>query len=233
MRNTTSNKKGKKPKSLEKKILSNIDLLHPYVKQRLKVGEYMGILPRNMYKPNGIIDEVILKIYENNVNNDIDPYQLQLMMFTLANKRLFELFESEKWHKDSISTKILLDEELKLLEEKFTIDADFDYIMNEELDDISYHQDKEESHLLQSDEIQQNVTDFLELKENIFYKNQVKQDTLRKMYRVLPLQTSNVMDLYVLGKLNFQEIATILDEDIVEIKNIISFVKENFKKHLL
>ncbi|MEN8124798.1 MAG: hypothetical protein ABFR32_06655 [Bacteroidota bacterium] len=233
MSNTRSNKKDEKSKSLEQKILSIIQLLHPYVKRRLRMGENLGILPRNMYRSNEIIDDVILNVYEDKVKSDIDIYQLRLMMFTKTNNKMFDLFENEKWHKDTISTKILLEKELRLLEEKFTIDADFDFIMNEELDDISYHQNKGEPHLLQSDEIQQNVVDFLELKENIFYDNEENQDTLRKMYRNLPLQTSNVMDLYVLGKLNYQEISTILDADIVEIKKIIGFVKENFRKHFL
>ncbi len=233
MSNIKSNKKIEKSKKLEKKILSTSQLLHPYVKQRLKMGENLGILPKNMYKSGGIIDEVIIEIYEDNVNNDIDLNQLRIMMFTIVNKRIFDLFENEKWHKDTISTKIILEEELKLLEEKFTVDADFDFIMNEELDDISYHQNDGETHLLQSGEIQQNMADFLEIKENIFYDNEENQDTLRKMYKNLPLQTSNVMDLYVLGKLNFQEIAIILNVEIKEIKKNISFVKENFKKRLL
>ena len=49
---------------------------------------------------------------------------------------------------------------------------------------------------------------------------------------MLPLQTSNVVDLYILGKLNIQEISSVLDVDIVEVKRIIAFVKENFKKHI-
>ena len=49
---------------------------------------------------------------------------------------------------------------------------------------------------------------------------------------ILPLQTSNVMDLYILGKLNLREISNILEVDILEVKRIIEFVKENFKKYL-
>jgi hypothetical protein len=52
------------------------------------------------------------------------------------------------------------------------------------------------------------------------------------MYKLLPLQTSNVVDLYILGKLDIQEISLILNVDIIEVKRIIDFVKENFKKHI-
>ncbi len=233
MKNHQNNTSEKRPESFNKKILTVVHLLHPYVKQRLRVAENLGILPKNMYQSNGIIDEVILSVYENKTNNNIDINELRLMMFNLINKKLRSLFEAEKWHKDTISTKVILEEELRLLEENFTVDADFDLIMNEELDDISYHQNDNESHLLQSDEVQQNMLSFLDLKDKAFLKSEEKQDTLRKMYRKLPLQTSNVMDLYVLGKLNLQEIATILNTEIVEVKRIIDFVKENFKKHLI
>jgi len=231
---TTSNSNiGNNTKGLDKKVLTVSHRMYPYVKQRLKVAENMGIIPKNMYQSSGIIDEVILKVYEKNTDEHIDVDQLSLMMFSMANKKLFDLFEKEKWHKNNISTRKLLEEEMALMEEKFTVDADWDLIMNEELDDISYHQDKNEPSLLESDEVQQNIADFLDLKDKAFLKAEEKQDLLRKMYRTLPLQTSNVVDLYIIGRLNLQEIATILDSEIIELKRIIDFVKENFKKRLI
>ncbi len=226
------NNEDKKAKSLDQKTLSIVHQLHPYVKNRIRIAEVMGIFPKNMYKTNEVIDDVILDIYEND-NIDVDIDQLRMMMFSKTNINIFKLFESEKWHIKTISTKKILEEELALLEEKFTVDGGFDLIMDEELDDISYHQNDGESHLLQSDKVQQDIVDFLELKDKAFLKEQQKQDVLRKMYRKLPLQTSNVVDLYILGKLNFKDIATILNIEIIEVKRIIDFVKDNFKKHLI
>jgi len=224
---------GNKSKGLDKKVLNVSHRMYPYVKQRLKVAENMGIIPKNMYQSSGIIDEVILKVYEKGVDEQIDVDQLSLMMFSMANKKLFDLFESEKWHKNTISTRKILEEELALMEEKFTVDADWDLIMNEELDDISYHQDDFGPSLLESDEVQQNIADFLEMKDKAFLEDEKKQNLLRKMYRTLPLQTSNVVDLYIIGRLNLQEISIILNSEIIELKRIIDFVKDNFKKRLI
>ena len=221
-----------KNSSFEKKTLSIVHLLHPYVKQRLKVGENLGILPQNMFKANEIIDEVILSVYENDTNNNIETNDLRLLMFELTNNRLQSLFDDEKWHKDTISTKILLEEELKLLEENFTVDDGNDLIMNEELDDISYHQNDHESHLLASDGSQENVLELLDISDTKVFEKQSNKNILQRMYKLLPLQTSNVVDLYILGKLDIQEISNILNVDIIEVKRIIDFVKENFKKHL-
>ena len=221
-----------KNSSFDKKTLSIVHLLHPYVKQRLKVGENLGILPQNMFKANEIIDEVILSVYENDTNNNIETNDLRLLMFELTNNRLQSLFDDEKWHKDTISTKILLEEELKLLEENFTVDDGNDLIMNEELDDISYHQNDHESHLLASDGSQENVLELLDISDTKVFEKQSNKNILQRMYKLLPLQTSNVVDLYILGKLDIQEISNILNVDIIEVKRIIDFVKENFKKHL-
>ena len=124
----------------DKKTLAIIHLLHPYVKQRIRVGENLGILPRNMYKSNELIDEVVLDVYEHGLQKSEEKEALRMIMFEKINARINRLFKSEEWHKDAISTKIILEEELKQLEENFTIDADNDYVMNEDLDDISYHQ---------------------------------------------------------------------------------------------
>jgi len=223
----------KRPKSLDKKVLSIISILHPYVKQRLKVAESLGIIPKNMYKSNEIIDDIVLEIYENKTDKKIDINQLKLMMFSILNKELFKLFKNEEWHKNSISTKILLDEELALLEEKFTIDSGFDLIMNEELEDISYHQHDGEPHLLQSDAVQFDIADFLDLKDKSFFKDKGKQNLVLKMYGELPLQSSNIVDLHVLGKLKLDEICKILVLHITEVEKVITFVKDNFRKYLV
>ena len=222
----------KKIKSFDKNALTIVHQLHPYVKQRLRVVENLGIIPKNMYQSNEIIDEVILIIYENKNQEEIDFYSLRMTMFTEVNKKLIELFDKEKWHKNSISTKIILEEELKQLEENFTMDADNDLIMNEDLDDISYHQNDHELHGLPYDDAHDHILSLLEIQNEQNRKRNEYRTTIRSMYKQLPLQTSNVVDLYVLGKLNIQEIAQVLDTEIIEVKRIIDFVKENFKKYL-
>ncbi len=232
MKNTGSNSM-KRPKSLDKKVLSIISVLHPYVKQRLKVVESLGIIPKNMYKSNEIIDDVVLEIYENKTDKKIDINQLKLMMFSMSNKKLLKLFKKEEWHKNSISIKVLLEEELALLEEKFTIDSGFDLIMNEELEDISYHQHDGEPHLLESGAIQFDIADFLDLKDKVFLEDKGKQNLVLKMYGELPLQSSNIVDLHVLGKLKLNEICKILVLHITEVEKVITFIKDNFRKYLV
>jgi len=216
----------------EKKTLTVVHLLHPYTKQRIRVGENLGYFPRNMYKSNEIIDEVVLQIYEKGFHTSKDAEALRLIMFEMLNTRLTTLFESEEWHKDAISTKFILEEELKQLEEKFTLDAGNDLIMNEELDDISYHQNDGEKASLPYDESEEGVKTFLGLDEIKRYENFDNRNTLRKVYYKLPINTSNIVDLYILGKLSFHEIAVILKLEVSEVKEIVAFVRETIKNQL-
>lgn len=230
MKSSDNGSSEERTNEFEKRVLSVSQLLYPYVKQRLRVAENRGILPRNMFQSTEIINEIILSIYERKERENLEVKSLRISMFDLANKKLLHLLENEKWHKDIISTKFILEEELKQLEENFTAEADEDLIMNEDLDDISYHQNDREQPDLPYDAVQDNVLTLLEIQDSSYFKNKYNKNLLRRMYRKLPLQTSNVVDLYLLGKLNLQEIAVILDLNMVEVKRIIEFVKENFKK---
>ena len=206
--------------------------MHPYVKQRIRVAENLGIFPRNMYKSNEIIDEVVLKVYEKGLHETLNQDELRIAMFKLTFERLNELLESEEWHKDSISTKLILEDELRQLEENFTMDADNDLIMNEDLDDISYHLNDKEGASLPYDEEEEGVKVLfgLDTSGNDGFWQGRKE--IRKLYYKLPLTTSNIVDLYILGKLSFSEIAAIMKTEIAEVKEIVNFVKETFRKQM-
>lgn len=226
---TKTNNSGQNP---EKKTLTVVHLLYPYTKQRIRVGEILGYFPKNMYKSNEIIDEVVLETYEKGFHKTMDTDELRIAMFNMLNERIIALFKSEEWHKDSISTRDILEEELKQLEENFTVDADNDFIMNEDLDDISYHQDNSESRKLPYDESEEGVKTFLGLDQIEKYKENTDRRMLRNLYYKLPIYTSNIVDLYILGKLSYHEIAGILKIEASEVKEIVTIVRETIKKQL-
>jgi RNA polymerase sigma factor (sigma-70 family) len=216
----------------EKKTLTIVHLLHPYAKQRIRVGEKLGYFPRNMYKSSEIIDEVVLEIYEKGVHKSKDADALRIIMFDLLNSKMSSLYKSEEWHKESFSTKLILEEELRKLEENFTSDAGNDLIMNEDLDDISYHQNNGGPKDLPYDESEEGIKTFLGLDQIEKFREKSDRNDLRKVYYKLPVNTSNIVDLYILGKLSFHEIATILKMEVSEVKEIVNSVRETIKNQL-
>lgn len=215
-----------------KKVLAAVPQVSPYVKHRLYIAETSGIVPRNMYKTNGIIDDAIVKLYENFEGKIEDGPELKLKLFSLVNDSLDELFKNEEFHKDTLSTSEILSKELQQLEEKFEMDIDEDLLMSDELDDISYHQTDDKKLSFLYDDAEKNIINTLEIYDSRRDLSEEKRIVLNKIYSWLPLETSNIMDLYVFGKMTFEDIAKIKEVDTSEIKDIMMAVRKSFRKNL-
>ncbi|WP_299260937.1 hypothetical protein [uncultured Aquimarina sp.] len=218
-------------KEFSKKLLSVVPHLHPYVKHRIYIAESTGILPRNMYCSNGIIDDAIVQLYdEDHLDIDMDKLSLELKLFRIADHLIDELYINEGWHQRCISTNYFLSEELNKLEENYTSEADNELIMNEELNDISYHQNSEKKQLFIYDDADSVILKVIESEESSENK---KQKLLGKFYSWLPLETSKIIDLFVFGKLNFEEIARVKGITTQDVKATIIDVRKSFRKNLI
>lgn len=215
--------------AFDKKVLSAIPHLFPYVKRRLHMAESTGIIPKNMYSSNGIVDESVAKFYENGYNIDSETGDIKLKLFKFADKDLDTLFKKESFHKKTISTNAILEEELDDLKEPYTVDGDLDFILHEELSDISYQQDKKNKQIFLYDDNDMAVLNAFEAKD-------LAPDTSKKLldnlYGRLPLEVSNVVDMYVFGKLSIEEISKIKAMETTRIEYIFNEVKKAFRKHI-
>ena len=214
--------------TFNKKVLSAVPHLHPYVKHRLIVAEVKGILPRNMYTSNGIIDDGIAKMYEDGYDIDLEAMAIKLKLFHLVDEMMNDLMKKEAFHKDTISTDHILKQELSRLNEDFTMDADNDLILNTELNDISYHQ-KDVEHMFVYNDMDSTILSEFEIKDLSAGEG---RQLLGKFYNWLPMQISNIIDLYNYGKLNFEDISQIMNIEVERIQKIFNAVKKQFRRHL-
>lgn len=217
--------------AFNKKVVTASQQLHPYVKHRLYIAESTGIIPKKMYASNGVVDASIAKFYENGYNIDIDKNTLKLKLFKIADAEIDAIFKKEAFHKNTISTNSILEEELNALEEKYTIDDGFDYVMNEDLEDISYQQNGHDKHLFLYDDDNDSSSVLNALDMNDVSKNNSKK-ALGNLYSWLPLNVSNVVDLYVFGKLSFEEISKIKSIEHKRVVLIFDQIKKNFNNHI-
>ena len=213
----------------DKKVLSAIKHLRAYTKHRLYIAESTGVLPRNMYSSSDIIDESIAKFYSKGINIDLEEMAIKLKLFKIVDNDLNELFKKEAFHKDTQSTSTILKEELDSLEEKYTIDADLDYVMNEDLEDISYQQDNKHKHLFLYDDKNASIINALEMED---ISSQHTKKLLSKFYTWLPMNVTDIVDLFVFGKLSFEDISKIKDIEIKRIERIFEGVRKSFRKNL-
>lgn len=214
--------------AFDKKVLSAIPHLHPYVKHRIYIAETTGILPKNMFSANGIIDESIIILYDQGFNVDSEPMAVKLELFKIVDNYMNVLFKNEAYHQNTISTDNILKKELSKLSEDFTVDADFDFILNTELNDISYHQDQSDQLHLYSDK-QTSMLKAFEVKD---LSTSQSPKVFGQLYNWLPFNVSNIVDLYIFGKLDFQSIAKIKKMEQKRIETIFDKVKRTFRRHI-
>jgi len=226
---TIQNINSKTTKSgFDKKVLSAIQHLHPYVKHRLYIAESTGILPKNMYFSNGIIDDGIVKIYKNGFDIDADAMEIKLKLFAIIDNDLDELLKKEAFHKKTVSTNTILQKELDRLKEDYTIDADLDLVLNTELNDISYQQDNTE-HIFVYDDNYTEVLNAFDIEDAAKLKS---KNLLGSLYSWLPVMAADIIDLYSFGKLSFEEIAKVKNIGIENVEKIFDAVKKSFRNHL-
>lgn len=224
--------KKEKHSDFGRKVISILRQVRPYVKHRLYTAETVGIVPRNMYSTSGIIDDAVVKLYEVKEGMIEDEKELKLELFKLVSEQVDKLFKKEEFHKYTLSTSQVLEKELELMEEDFTIDVDNDLLMKEELDDISYRQKTKSHHDLLHDESEKSILKTFDLHDEEEIFNEDKRKALNKVYSWLPYETSNIVDLLVFGKLKYQEIAEIKDLSVEEVKMGIQAASNNFRKNL-
>lgn len=212
--------------TFNKKVVSVTQHLQAYVKHRLYIAESTGIIPKNMYISNDFIDEGIAKFYENGYDIDMDAASIKIKLFKIVDSDLDDLFKKEAFHKNTTSTSSILEEELESLEENFTVDEGFDFIMNEELDDISYHQNEKHKHLFLYDDDNSSAVHAFEL-ENLSAIH--SKNLLGKFYSVLPIKVSDIVDLHIFGRLTYNEIAEVKNIEIKRVERVLSLVMEAFK----
>jgi hypothetical protein len=215
--------------AFDKRVITATQHLHPYVKHRLYIAESTGVIPKNMYTSNGIIDDAIAELYEKGYDIDSDVSNIKLKLFKIVDANLNSLFKKEAFHKNTVSTNSILEEELDDLEENYTIDGDWDFVMNEELNDISYKQDHKHKHLFLYADNDSSILNAFDLED--VSSNKTKE-LIGSLYSWMPLNVSNIIDLLVFGKLTFEEISKVRAIEVKRVEYIFQEVKKKFKEHI-
>ena len=221
MKKLKAHQKAERRKKFDKKLLKLIPELKPYVRHRLYLAEVLGMIPENMYRSTGIIDDAIIEIYGSDLSQFESSVDLRIRLFSLVKEGLDTIFYKETINKNTISTDKILHQELNKLKERFTFNADGDFVMNEELNDISYQQKDFVPQLFIYEDAAQNVKTAFDLD----YLDDERKNTFTKLYHYLSFEASNVVDLHVFGKLNTSEIAQIKNTDEASVRAILLQIK--------
>ena len=202
--------------------------LRKLVRHKLRQMELRGEIPRNMYSPQEVVDDVYLRIFETFENDHSQPEKLKIRMYAVAKDVLNGIREKHQVKKLSVET--LLASETREMEEDYTVDADGDLVLVEDLDDISYHQDeyKDRILLLENQQIDE-LADSFELSEK-HKLGESERKLIGKAYTDLPELTRSVTDHYVFAKLTEGQIAEVHRISVEAVREILQKVRIRFRR---
>ncbi len=210
-------------------IESHLPQLRRYIKQRLHNAEVAGIIPKGFFTPDDIIDDVYQEVFIN-FNPDWTEKDLKTILFKLAMKKLDEIIEKEKQKPKKVSIDKIIADELKLLDEKFTVNADGELVLIEELDDISYQQEQAKpKYLILERATEERILELLD-QDTSGQLTQEDQDNFWKIYKVMPAQSKTVIELFVFGGLQTDEISDITDISTDNVEKIVDNFKQKLRK---
>lgn len=213
-------------KDLLKLLLNDIA---KYTHRRLKTAERTASVKKGMFKTPELLDEMYLLVYEHLEEVPADENEILVWLHRLVDAYLAEKFQEQEFeneHFDSINT--VLENEFEAMEEAYTIDADYDIVPLEELDEYETPHSFYSVNQLEYGVDEHYVRDDLILKIN----NQDIHDLIEKELMKLPVKKRTVMDLYLLEQLTPGEIADIKNISIEEVEKIIRESTAQLKKKL-
>ncbi len=205
--------------------------LRKYVANRLRTAVRKGWVPRGMYDPMDIVDEVYLAVYEQ-FDETMTPEQLRVRLFQLADEKLEAIIEQEREHMKDLSIEALAARELKELEEHITADAEGEVVFVEELDDISYHLDDDRPKVYLLDEgFEEELVEALDLPREILGDRE-KRQVLAQTYQNLPTLSRIILDLRTRGGLVIEEIAEVRGMAVEDVQQVLAAIKDRFHRAL-
>ena len=212
-----------------KKISMVLPSLKKFAAAKLKLAEKEGLIDKGFYDANEILDEVFMDIFKT-YSNDIDEKQLKQMLFFKTILKINHKIERENQFADMINIDAILKDEMNSLKEDYSIEADGDYIFDEDLDDISYKQNNfNPVHFILDQPMEMELTGKLDLSDLslVTDKNRI---LFGASFYTLPPISKTIIELYVYGNQEITEIAETLSVDEKTVQKVIDRVKERLEK---
>ncbi len=204
--------------------------LHRYCANRLRTAVAQGVIRRGMYSADDLTDEVFLRVCQEAGPVEVgDLGRIKIEMFRTANTLLDEIINQESVSMQGLNIADVLRDELRALEEKYTIDAEGELIPYEDLDDISYQQegDHAEVYLLEPG-FEDELIEALDLEESAIRGDDRCRRRLAGLYLNLPAMSRVLLDLSTRGGLTVEEIARVCTLETEEVRQTITLVRRHF-----
>tara|TARA_B100000949_G_C14288205_1_gene455547 strand:+ start:6719 stop:7489 length:771 start_codon:yes stop_codon:yes gene_type:complete len=206
-------------------LLKTLHQVRRYIVSRIGTALTKGNLPHGKYQPDDFIDQLFIEVYDHfdDVKNE---RELHPWLFKKANELLEDTITDEEFDDHFLKN---IDDYSKAewdeMEENFSTDGGGDYVMVEELDDISYPKNDYVLNHVFIEDSKQKLQDKLD--------RELDEEDLRRHVKMvlhnLPLPMRTVFELATEYEFTLGEIAEIQNESLDQVRQLFDNAKKSIE----
>jgi DNA-directed RNA polymerase specialized sigma24 family protein len=202
-----------------------------YIRRRVNAAQIASVLRKEAMKPEDLVDELYLRIYNKYRQAPLDDSrQFINWLYGYADELLQEVMDKHGVEGLVSSVEVWQRKANHEMEEVYNVEADGDWMMQEDFDDPTYHTGDplfnqallEYNDFFVDDETAaqtEALTEFDLLDEE-------RQQSLHRMLYNLPEFYRSTFDLYTLEKLSIEDIALIKRTDTATVTRVLHEIRE-------
>jgi DNA-directed RNA polymerase specialized sigma24 family protein len=201
-----------------------------YIRRRLKAAQAAHYIKKGRFNLQELIDELYLVIYDNIEDVPSGAKESRIWLYRKADEFLNKKLKETEFEKKNMERlEKLVEIEYKDMEETFSIDAEYEIVPTEELDDYTQLAEKYSANDLFISEDEGSILSDIMLS---FNRDQIDTIIQKELFS-LPVMKRTIMDLYLIDQMSVEEIASIKGLSKIEVEAVIREVTLSLKKSLI
>ena len=174
-----------------------------------------------------VMDEVMSELYYHYDERPKNPANISAWCYKMAYQTLQKIFKDKSEERSGdVDVSTLAHKELDVMNEQYTVDGDGDYIMFEELDDISYRNYKFSDEIVLNDKLEEEPEVLHEIEDQEFH------DQVAKVLEKVPAEQRQIFEHYWLDEMTEEEIAEATGKSKAEITALIHETGKKIREEL-
>ena len=214
--------------SFKSQLNSKFPDFYPYIVRRLNMAELTGALNKSNFDANSVIDSVYEGLFQRFEKKPEQLEQLKVWVYQIGEMILEEALQEELFEEKHLMALSELEEkELSDLDELYTIDAEGELTLVEDLDHESELQQYNPVAILEDLSTLEQIDKILAVEDR-----KILHREIRKVLVQLPETERTVFDLFWLGEMEIYQIAEIRKLPVTEVEKILQKVTLSVKQAL-
>lgn len=226
------------PEMFVKLVQKAMPHLIGYLRRRISQANITHTLRKEAMKAEDLMNELYLRIYDRFDPDALsDKHKIYTWLYQQADQLLAEVIDIHGETELKESIEVIQKRHNRTMEENYSIEADGDYLMNEEFDDPTYHNNDplftEGLYDFYDFILDDNTQEQLEQETEFDLMDEDQQAAIHRMMYNLSDFKRSIFDLYAYEHMAVNDIALVKDVPIPQVEEVLEEIKTFMHSTLL